>query len=183
MTLCNNIFLLKRFVSNYFDQFYILHFITITIINFLTLILTGSLLITILSSIDKVFTFYKHVCYYYYSPNDGRKTIQEFHRNLRKSLQTTVGRNNSTLHAKYGRWLPKNKYIFYQKTDKVQPIDAGYGKMIKKKIGESMEGWLENDDILTKWHDKISATERRVLMTKWTGETWREISDDEEFLT
>ena len=64
MTPCNNIFLLKLFVWNYFDQFYILHFISITIINFVTLILTGPLLITIPSSIDKVFTLYKHVCYY-----------------------------------------------------------------------------------------------------------------------
>ena len=54
-------------------------------------------------------------------------------------------------------------------------------KMIKKKIGESMVGWLKNDDNLTKWHDEISAKERRVLMTKWTGEAWREISADEEF--
>eukprot|EP00794_Sanderia_malayensis_P013550 gene13550-14951_t len=59
--------------------------------------------------------------------------------------------------------LPENH------TDKVQPIDAGYGKMIKKKIGESMERWLENDDNLTKWHDHISAKERQVLMTRWTG--------------
>ena len=66
MTPCNNIFLLKRFSCNYLDQFYILHFIRITIINFITLILTGPLLITRLSSIDKVFPLYKHVCYYYY---------------------------------------------------------------------------------------------------------------------
>eukprot|EP00794_Sanderia_malayensis_P021199 gene21199-23281_t len=255
------------------------------------------------------------------SANDGRKTIQEFHRNLRKSLQTTRRRNNSTLNPKYGRWLPENRYnidqvplpfvveqekthdalgtkqiwvsqpssgldkrqatlqlcihasgeqnikpgivfrgkgnvtneekgqydsdahVYFQNcawmdtelnmqwlhrtlipgmenktcekvifadnvgfqqakdfhevcrkevnalvyllpenhTDKVQPIDAGYGKMKKKKIGESMERWLENDDNLTKWHDHISAKERRVLMTRWTGEAWREISANEEF--
>eukprot|EP00794_Sanderia_malayensis_P000972 gene972-285_t len=29
-------------------------------------------------------------------------------------------------------------------TDKIQPIDAGFGKAIKDKIGEAMERWLEN---------------------------------------
>lgn len=33
--------------------------------------------------------------------------------------------------------LPENH------TDKVQPINAGYGKMIKKKISKKMEKWLE----------------------------------------
>ena len=44
------------------------------------------------------------------SANDGRKTIQEFHRNLQKSLQTTRRRNNPSFEPKYGRWLPTNRY-------------------------------------------------------------------------
>lgn len=44
------------------------------------------------------------------SADDGRETIQAFHRNLRKSLKTTTRRNKSSLHPKYGRWLPKNRY-------------------------------------------------------------------------
>lgn len=56
--------------------------------------------------------------------------------------------------------LPENH------TDKVQPIDAGYGKMIKKKIGEQMEKWLEKEENLEMWHDGIPAKTRRVLMTK-----------------
>ena len=35
--------------------------------------------------------------------------------------------------------LPENH------TDKVQPIDAGYGKMMNKKIDEQMEKWLEEE--------------------------------------
>ena len=30
-------------------------------------------------------------------------------------------------------------------TDKVQPIDAGYGKMMNKKMDEQMEKWLEEE--------------------------------------
>ena len=42
--------------------------------------------------------------------------------------------------------------------------------MMKKKIGEEMGRWLEIADSIDKWHDKISAKERRILMTSWTGQ-------------
>ena len=66
---------------------------------------------------------------------------------------------------------------------KVQPIDAGCGMVMKKKIGEAMERWLENEVNLELWHDKISVRMRRVLMTKWTGEAWRGLREDKEFCT
>lgn len=72
--------------------------------------------------------------------------------------------------------LPENH------TAKVWPIDAGYGKMIKKKIGEQMEKWLEKEENLEMWHDGIPAKTRRVLMTKWAGKAWREMSSDEDFV-
>ena len=54
--------------------------------------------------------------------------------------------------------------------------------MIKKKIGEQMEKWLEKEENLEMWHDSIPAKTRRVLMTKWAGEAWRELSSDEDFV-
>ena len=71
--------------------------------------------------------------------------------------------------------LPENH------TDKVQPIDAGYGKMIKRKIGEQMEKWLEKYENLEMWHDSIPAKTRRVLMTKWAGQAWREMNSNVGF--
>ena len=50
--------------------------------------------------------------------------------------------------------LPENH------TDKVQPIDAGFGKQMKAKIGEVMEKWLEQDKNLDMWHDRLSARQR-----------------------
>ena len=41
--------------------------------------------------------------------------------------------------------------------------------------------WLEEDDNLELWHDKISAKQRRVLMTKWTAEAWKELTADKLF--
>ena len=60
-------------------------------------------------------------------------------------------------------------------TDKVQHIDAGFGYMMKSKFGDAMERWLEVDDNLDRWHDKLPARERRILMTKWVAEAWNKL--------
>lgn len=257
------------------------------------------------------------------SANDGRETIQHFHRNLRKALTTRRRRNNATIDSKYGRWLPHNRYnvdqvplpfvidqdktyevkgneqvwvsqpssgldkrqatlqlciraqgeqnvkpaivfrgkgnvkageraeydesvdVYFQSnawmdseinmqwvkktlvpgvgqsaeekvifldnvsfqqekqfhdacrselnaivyllpenhTDKIQPIDAGFGKMFKTKMGEEMDKWLESEDNLEQWHDKLSARQRRILMTKWAGAAWRKLIEDQDFIT
>ena len=67
-------------------------------------------------------------------------------------------------------------------TDKVQPIDADYGKTMKKKIGKQMDKWLEEEENLEMSHDSILAKTRRVLMTKWAGAAWRELHSDNHFV-
>ena len=43
--------------------------------------------------------------------DDGRDTIQKFHRDLRKALKTQRRSNKSyTVDPKYERWIPKNRY-------------------------------------------------------------------------
>lgn len=54
--------------------------------------------------------------------------------------------------------LPENH------TDKVQPIDAGCGKMLKTKFGGEMDKWLEEEDNLELWHDKLTAKSRSSLL-------------------
>ena len=98
-----------------------------------------------------------------FADNVGFQQAQNFHEACR-DLNTVV------------YLLPENH------TDKVQAIDAGYGKMIKKKISEQMEKWLEKEENLEMWHDGIPAKTRRVLMTKWAGKAWRELSSDEDFV-
>ena len=51
--------------------------------------------------------------------------------------------------------LPENH------TDKIQPIDAGCGRIMKGKIGAAMETWLEEENNLYKWQDRLSAKDRR----------------------
>ena len=67
-------------------------------------------------------------------------------------------------------------------TDKIQTIDAGFGKMLKKRIGEEMDKWLEEEDNLELWHNKITARQRRILMTKGTGAAMRALLKEKEFI-
>ena len=62
--------------------------------------------------------------------------------------------------------------------DKIQPIHAGRGQRMKGKIGAAMETWLEEENSLDKWQDRLSAKNRRIVMNQWTGEAWSEFSDD-----
>ncbi len=79
-----------------------------------------------------------------FADNVGFQLSKEFHATCRRKVNTVV------------YMLPPNH------TDKVQPIDASCGMMMKKRIGESRERWFENETNLDLWHDKISARMRRV---------------------
>ena len=46
-----------------------------------------------------------------------------------------------------------------------------------------MENWLEQGENLDLWHDKIGAKDRLILMTKWAGEAWKELSKDMDLFT
>ena len=52
--------------------------------------------------------------------------------------------------------------------------------MYKTKIGEEMDKRLEEN--LELWRDKITARQRRILMTKWACAAWRELVKDKDFI-
>ena len=64
----------------------------------------------------------------------------------------------------------------------MQPIDAGFRKMYKTVIGEEIDMWLEEEDNLELWHDKITARHKRTLMTKLAGAAWRALVKDKDFI-
>ena len=98
-----------------------------------------------------------------FADNVGFQQSEQFHEIARKEINTTI------------YMLPENH------TDKIQPIDAGCGRIIKLKIGTAMETWLEKDNNLDKWHNGLSAKERRILLTQWTGEAWSELNKNQTF--
>ena len=95
-----------------------------------------------------------------FADNVNFQTLQSFHQLCREEANTIV------------YMLPPNQ------TDKVQPIDQGEGFMMKKKIGLYLDEWLEDEENFDKWHRTISAKERRILMTKFVGQAWEELSED-----
>ena len=61
--------------------------------------------------------------------------------------------------------LPENH------TDKIQPIDAGRGRLMKGKIGATMETWLEEENNLDKWQDRHLAKDLNNPMD-WGSVEW-----------
>ena len=98
-----------------------------------------------------------------FADNVGFQESQQFHETCRNQTNTTV------------YMLPENH------TDKIQPIDAGCGWMMKVKTGAAMKTWLEEENNLDKWEYRLSAKDR-ISMTQWTGESWSQLSNDQTFL-
>ena len=64
-------------------------------------------------------------------------------------------------------------------TDEVQPVDAGYGKLFKVYVGQALDKWLLDGDNVEKWEsNKLTASDRRILITQWTGEAAKKIDSD-----
>ncbi|CAB1121435.1 unnamed protein product [Ectocarpus sp. CCAP 1310/34] len=55
-------------------------------------------------------------------------------------------------------------------TDEVQPVDAGAGRFLKVEVGNEMDKWLDQSDNIERWETaSLTASDRRVLITQWTG--------------
>ena len=68
---------------------------------------------------------------------------------------------------------------FLGATDIWQPVDSGYGYLVKKLIAKAQDEWLELEDNVDKWmgHSKnLSASDRRILITQWVGEAYEKIN-------
>jgi hypothetical protein len=67
-------------------------------------------------------------------------------------------------------------------TDNTQPVDAGLAKQLKNEIGHELEDWLDDDINLEKWETgKMSASEKRILITKFVGAAWETMFSREDF--
>ena len=58
-------------------------------------------------------------------------------------------------------------------TDLWQPVDAAYGQVLKQKIRQICDEWLEDEDNMNIWignsEKKLDASKRRILITHWVG--------------
>ena len=58
-------------------------------------------------------------------------------------------------------------------TDIWQPVDAGYGWLLKKLTAKAQNDWLELEENLDTWmgnnEKTLTASDRRILITQWVG--------------
>ena len=67
-------------------------------------------------------------------------------------------------------------------TDDIQVVDAGFGALIKRHKEEVESEWLEDDGNWQRWSGgRLSASERRVLMTLWYGEAYERACHSYDF--
>ena len=67
-------------------------------------------------------------------------------------------------------------------TDLWQPVDAGYGQILKTLICQAQRRWLDDDENAEKWygHDSyFTSKERRILITHWIGEAYEKLTSAE----
>lgn len=72
-------------------------------------------------------------------------------------------------------------------TDELQTIDDGVGNMTKNHMGNAHTAWLEEEtdgqtNLDRMIHGKVSASERRVLLTKFLGDAWHHVVQNYDFI-
>ena len=57
--------------------------------------------------------------------------------------------------------------------------DAGYTQVLKVVIKKELFNWLDDEDHIDEWYGETvcSASEKRILITKWVGKAYRKICD------
>ena len=81
--------------------------------------------------------------------------------------------------------LDSSRYLLPpNETEMCQPIDAGVGAVIKVKIGQAQDEWLDVEGNLDAWEGdpnatyKLDASMRRILITQWVGTAWDQMTTD-----
>ena len=66
-------------------------------------------------------------------------------------------------------------------TSRVQPLDVSFNKPFKDVVRQQFEKHLE-ENLQRYTEGKISASERRVLVTKWVGKVWTEVGSNRDMV-
>ena len=56
---------------------------------------------------------------------------------------------------------------------------VGYGRLVKVYVAQALDEWLLNGDDVELWEsNKLTASDRRILITQWTGRAAEKIDSD-----
>ena len=64
-------------------------------------------------------------------------------------------------------------------TDIWQPVDAGFGMLVKTLTRQAFFHWLECDENSARWYGSgasFTASHKRILITKWVGAAFRKLT-------
>ena len=64
-------------------------------------------------------------------------------------------------------------------TNFVQTIDAGLGRSVRIRIGHALDNWLMDAHNLESWESNMTASERRILTTKFIAKAMGEVMSEE----
>ena len=64
-------------------------------------------------------------------------------------------------------------------TNFIQPIDADLGRSVRCAIGRCLDEWLMNSNNLSRWETKITATERRILISSFVSDAIKYVMNDD----
>ena len=71
---------------------------------------------------------------------------------------------------------------FLGATDIWQPVDAGYGHLLKQKIRQVQDEWLMEEENMNIWmgnaEEPLTTSKRRVLICYWVGEAHKILQED-----
>ena len=67
-------------------------------------------------------------------------------------------------------------------TSRVQPLDVAFNKPFKDIIRRLFEQHI-NENLVNYTTGKITASQRRVFITKWVGTAWSEMSKKEDMIS
>ena len=61
-------------------------------------------------------------------------------------------------------------------TDELQPVDAGYGRLLEVEAGKELDEWFGKDDNLSQCKtNALSSGKRRILLRRFIGEAFARI--------
>jgi hypothetical protein len=77
------------------------------------------------------------------------------------------------------------KPLLKKSTKFSQPVDRHYGVRVKKRVKKDFRALLDRQCKLLEENGrakKINISQLRILISKWVGQAWAEVSADREFM-
>lgn len=83
---------------------------------------------------------------------------------------------SNSFKGKVGKMNGKVVHFPANCSDLIQPVDAGLGRELKRRIAIIQDAWLQSDNNFEKWEGKMTASQRRIILSKWIADAWEYVT-------